>query len=288
MASYKTCLLRPLCIVSVLLVSVAQSAPFYFKPIYHEPANEGPTPGSIGITAKVSSVNNIFNLAFPLAANEIFYDKDFAVNYHSKGWWGIYDLDLSSIHTNDVVIGSTSLSFVEGTDTLKLRLSGIDIDTNLTGHVHCLGLIRGDIERLVMKNVTFEALVSTEIFEDKVHWQLISPISFSLGDLDITIKQKLWQKIINMAHSTISKAANKFLATFIPTFLQVTIDEFNTMLLSDDPMTFETPIGSLPMNFTMTKAMEFRESDDMIEIHFDGRFLYNEDGFNPVMPNTMW
>jgi len=60
------------------------------------------------------------------------------------------------------------------------------------------------------------------------------------------------------------------------------------MLLSDDPMTFETPVGSLPLNFTMTKAMEFRESDDMIEIHFDGRFLYNEDGFNPVTPNTVW
>ena len=40
-------------------------------------------------------------------------------------------------------------------------------------------------------------------------------------------------------------------------------------------MTFVSPIfgENLPFNMTMTKYPEFRSSDQMIELHMDGRFV---------------
>lgn len=45
---------------------------------------------------------------------------------------------------------------------------------------------------------------------------------------------------------------------------------------------------NLPFNYTMVKAPDFRASDQMIELHMDGRFL-NPSTLHPDVPaNTVW
>ena len=50
---------------------------------------------------------------------------------------------------------------------------------------------------------------------------------------------------------------------------------YNEKIATEGPMTFVSPIfgENLPFNMTMTKYPEFRSSDQMIELHMDGRFV---------------
>jgi len=64
---------------------------FYFTP-KPESNDVTPAPGSVSATLSVQSLNNILQLAAPLAANEIFQNKTFNINYKKKGFLKIYNI----------------------------------------------------------------------------------------------------------------------------------------------------------------------------------------------------
>ena len=115
-----------------------------------------PTPGSISSTLKVSSLNNILQLAAPLTANEMFKDKTYDINYVNDGFLGIYKIQLDSIHSNDVDgFTSLGLEFIEDTNDLMLTIGGVNIDVSMTGFVQAAGFIKGNIEGIKVTNATF-------------------------------------------------------------------------------------------------------------------------------------
>ena len=96
-------------------------------------------------------------LAAPLAANEIFQNKTFEINYKKKGFLHVYNVEIDSIHTNSVD-GFTikDFSFKNGTNTLVLTVGGVDIDVETKGKASCLWLISGSIQAIKIKNLTMQ------------------------------------------------------------------------------------------------------------------------------------
>ena len=54
------------------------------------------------------------------------------------------------------------LSFKEGTDTLVLKIGGIDINANIKGSASCLWLFSGHFEAVTIKNLTTVIEISTK------------------------------------------------------------------------------------------------------------------------------
>ena len=95
---------------------------------------------------KVTSLNNILKLGAPLSANKLFKNQTYDLNVHKRGFLGIYDVNLSQIHSNDVAgFSNVNLGFIEGTDDLILTIGGVNIDLNLTADIKALGFIKGTI-----------------------------------------------------------------------------------------------------------------------------------------------
>lgn len=86
-------------------------------------------------------------LAAPLAANELFQNKTYEINYKKKGFLHVYNIEIDSIHTNSVD-GFTikDFSFKPGTNTLVLTVGGVNADVEMKGKASCLWLIKGSIE----------------------------------------------------------------------------------------------------------------------------------------------
>ena len=75
--------------------------------------------------------------------------------------------------------------------------------------------------------------------------------------------------------------ANSFLGVGAPVIVGKQIQKFNKLVANETPMTFMTEIlgQKIPLNVS---------SDNMIELHLDGRFLDVSEQAIPVEQNTVW
>ena len=80
------------------------------------------------------------------------------------------------------------------------------------------------------------------------------------------------------------------LASKVPYFLDRKLDTLNAAIDSEGPNTFVSTIfnENFPVNFTMTKAPEFRPADDLIEIHMDGRVVSSNPKSAWAGENSEW
>ena len=67
---------------------------------------------------------------------------------------------------------------------------------------------------------------------------------------------------------------NYFISYWVPRWINTKMEHFNVKLGNEGPMTFMSKIlgKNKPINMTMTKYPQFRSSDQMIELHLDGRY----------------
>jgi len=81
--------------------------------------------------------------------------------------------------------------------------------------------------------------------------------------------------LIDQGHDLLLVTFNTLVDRFLPNKIQRALVKYNKKIAAEDSMTFvSTVLGrKLPLNMTMTKYPEFRPSDQMIEIHMDGRFV---------------
>ncbi len=83
------------------------------------------------------------------------------------------------------------------------------------------------------------------------------------------------------SHDYLLSTINLVLNRFVPNRIQRKVVAYNNKIAHAGPMTFVNykisqmakMDNNLPLNLTMTKAPEFRSSDQMIELHMDGRFI---------------
>ena len=129
-----------------------------------------PNPGSLSSTLYVPSLNNILQLAAPLAANELFQKKTYNPNINEQSF--AYSVEIDTVHFNSVDgFDLKDLSFVNGTDTLQLSLGGINIDAEVVGTAKAIDLIPCSIDAIKITNFTMIVGASTTS-DDDVHYTL--------------------------------------------------------------------------------------------------------------------
>ena len=150
-----------------------------------------PNPGSLSSTIYVPSLNNILDLAIPLTANEFLQNKTYPLNYTANGLFGIYNIHIDSITFNNINIDKRHLEFVNGTDTLQLRISGIDLDASLIGKATALKLIPASIDAFSITNLTIVLQFNTTS-NDGVHFNVGGMSYFHVDNFSLTMGQRIW------------------------------------------------------------------------------------------------
>ena len=249
-----------------------------------------PLPGSISASLNVTSLNNILQLAAPLAASELLNDKTYEINYHKKGFAGLYSIDVKDIHFNKVDgFDVRDISFKEGTDTLMVTVGGVNVDATCDAKVSGLWVITAGLESFTVENITMQLEVSTSS-EDEVHWQLHEVTRLSLQDLTLTMSNDFWQTIIDKNMQLIKMGIAKGLQTLVD-MVDSKVAAFNLKLASDKPYTYmDTPfVENLLLNTTMTKYPELSREKNFINIHMDGLYVFHtEEHIDVPDPNTVW
>jgi hypothetical protein len=90
------------------------------------------------------------------------------------------------------------------------------------------------------------------------------------------MKEKVWQSLLDKSHKELLATFNTLLNRFLPNRIDRKVVAYNAKIANENSMTFvktNKMTMNFPFNMTMTKYPEFRASDQMIEIHMDGRFI---------------
>jgi predicted 3-demethylubiquinone-9 3-methyltransferase (glyoxalase superfamily) len=108
-------------------------------------------------------MNNILQLAAPLAANEALQNHTFNINYQKKGFLKMYNFEINQIHFITVDgFDIKDFSFKNGTDTVVLTVGNVNIDATIDGMASCLWLIKGHFEAFTIKNLTIKIEISID------------------------------------------------------------------------------------------------------------------------------
>lgn len=95
--------------------------------------------GNIGLVLNTTSVQHVLTTAVPLAAYFALNNKTFPLNIVESHI--AYKLEVKSIHINTVSLGTPVFEQVNGTSKLHVRLTNVDIDTNIDGGFYVLHFI---------------------------------------------------------------------------------------------------------------------------------------------------
>ena len=253
-------------------------------------ANVEPMPGAIAASLNVTSLNNIMQLAAPLAANKALNGHTFEINYNKKGFAGIYNVDIKDI--SFITVDGFSIrdvSFKEGTDTLMVSVGGINVNATCNASVSGLWVVKAALESFTVENITMQLELSTTS-DDQVHWQLAETTRISIKDLTLKMDSKFWQTMVDKNMNLIRMGIYKGLQKLV-TILADKAKAFNAKLASDKPYTYlDTPfVQNLLLNTTMTKAPELSREKNQINIHMNGLYVFDVD--EPVEEpdaNTDW
>ena len=114
-----------------------------------------PLPGSIAASLNVTSLNNIIQLAAPLAANKALNGHTFPINYKKKGFAGIYNIDIKDISFITVDgFDVRDISFKDDSDTLMVTVGGINVNATCNAKVSGLWVVSAALDAFTIKNIT--------------------------------------------------------------------------------------------------------------------------------------
>ena len=229
---------------------------------HHDKAE--PMPGSIMASLNVTSLNNIVQLAAPLAANEALNGKTFEIDYKKKGIAGLYSVDIKDISLITVDgFSIKDVSFKEGTDTLVATIGGINVNATCNAKASGLWIISGALEAFTIKNITLQVELATTS-EDEVHWQLSQVTRISVDDLTLTMNNNFWQTIVDKNMVLIRIGIYTGLQKLLGKLDSMT-DALNLKLKNNEPTAFITEVKEgMPMNLTMTAAPKMTAESNLI------------------------
>lgn len=246
-----------------------------------------PEPGSLSTTLSVPSLNNILGLGIPLAINQVLNNHTFDLDYTSKGLWGLYYIHIDSITTNSVDVGERKLDFVGDSNTLELSIKGINLDATMIGKATAAKLIPASIDAFTIKNLTLNLKLNTTS-SDQVIYKLGGSSYFHIDDFTITMGQWVWQKLVDVNHGLLLSILNTGIEKILPAYIEGRVGAFNRRVSRNDNFIWKLLNGRVPLNVTATKYPEFRHSDQMIEVHLDGRVTDKANPSFSVAPNSIW
>ena len=123
---------------------------------------------------------------------------------------------------------------------------------------------------------------------DEVTYKIGGMSYFHVDDFSLTMGQWVWQKLINLNHGLLLSLFNQGLSKLVPHFLHGKVDAFNYKVANNDNFMLGLLGEKFPLNITATKYPQFRNSDQMIELHLDGLFTDVANPGSSVSQNTEW
>lgn len=206
---------------------------FYFSPAnkHHSQEPAVPTPGSVEISLSTISLNNILQLAAPLAANEIFHNATFDLDYQKKGFLGLYNFRVDRIHTNEVDgFDIKDFSFKEGTNTVVLTVGGVNIDAEMEGVASCMWLIKGHFQSFTIKNLTMRVEIAIDTMPDGVHYKVLQTTDVHIEDFTLTMRERVWNNLVRDTYDVLLVSVNTLMNRFIPHKIDKKVNEYNKKL----------------------------------------------------------
>ena len=195
------------------------------------------------------------------------------------------DLTVHQVNITNFQIPESSLAFVDDTDTLRLTLGGIKIDTVLDVSATSLFPVPLEIESASITDISIQVDLATSADSDQVIWQLTESSEITIGDIDIKATKKFWQNIIDGAKGEILTALN-YGIDVIEGVITGAVDALNTELAAETANTFVFPLKGMPFNATMARYPEFNQADNRVQLNIDGEFT--GDGLEQVHPSATW
>lgn len=211
----------------------------------HQPSQFEAAPGAIATSLKVSSIQNIMRLAFPLVSNEMFQNTTYPtdVDFNLLG----SHLNISEVHVNDVTgFSLISFGFVEDTDMLNLIVNDINIDMDLESYIKTLKLPKAHLKNIKISGLDVNMNITSEALADNVRYELGLQSHFSVKDIDMTFKPFYMQKLYNANKWWIMKSVNWLLGDFFPKFINAAVDDLNWKIYNEvNGETFMVNVGPI-------------------------------------------
>jgi len=230
-----------------------------------------PEPGSLKMSVSVPSMNNIMNLMAAMLPRYMVDNKTINIDYKDRG--SFYGFKLDYIHIDDFVLGENSLQFIDGTDTVRVNIKGIEGNCTVQGALYTLYYIPlTHAFVLNFTDLTVQADFAAVAKEDGVYWQLQSAVILSIGDVKIKTTSSFFNSLIKLAHSYIMKSIREGLPK-IEAMYASKIATFNQELLNGTQFMVNIIGNSYPLNLTTTKAPVFDGTTGLITANFDGTFF---------------
>lgn len=102
--------------------------------------------------------------------------------------------------------------------------------------------------------------------------------------------QWYWQHLVDSNHDMLLSTINAIIGVHVPKAINFYVKRFNKFMANETEMSFiSTVLGEkFPLSLFQTKYPQLRSSDQIIELHIDGRFLDVSTGDFGVIQNTIW
>jgi len=164
------------------------------------------------------------------------------------------------------------MQYIPGTDKVHLRISEIDLITDINAELYGLHFIPFKASHVNVTNMTIDFIFQSTS-NDSVHWELVETANVTIGKVDIEMSNSFLNWCVRMMSGTI----NKVIQDFLPKVGDVVYEEvqkLNKMVAGEGPYTFDvnTMGKDFPLNLTMTTAPEMKEGSYLIKMFFDGLF----------------
>jgi hypothetical protein len=212
----------------------------------------------------------------PILSYYTFNNKTVEINYEKEGL--IYTINIEDIHIDDVTGWTVKeAEFIDGTDSVRFRFSGININAQINGTIQAVYFIELKGSTLNITNLTFELDVGVSS-SDQIHWKLLENSSISVGDVEITTTSKFYNKILKMMHKEIMKIINNFLPQ-VEQLIAQEVQKFDDLLKNENSTTFLVDMFESPnllFNLTCPAAPTLTSESGLFEFFIDG-LIYDVD-----------
>ena len=245
-----------------------------------------PTPGGAQILLDVTSFGALFQYAGALSPMYALVGKhiDIGLNLEQDH----FQFQLNNATITSVNMLTNNISFVNGTDNIKITLPNCEIGLDLDGHVQASESIlklEADFQNVTLKNVTINVELGINAADNGVNWQLSIDPYLNIADVDLQMKQKLMTKELEKLKGPFMKVL-RYGESFIQGAAKGAVDYLNLALANQNDDTFVVDLSGLigmpvSLNLTMTRAPIFSAKDNTINIQFDA--LFPKDGMREAI-----
>ena len=245
-----------------------------------------PTPGGAQILLDVTSFGALFQYAGALSPMYALVGKhiDIGLNLEQDH----FQFQLNNATITSVNMLTNNISFVNGTDNIKITLPNCEIGLDLDGHVQASESIlklEADFQNVTLKNVTINVELGINAADNGVNWQLTIDPYLNIADVDLQMKQKLMTKELEKLKGPFMKVL-RYGESFIQGAAKGAVDYLNLALANQNDDTFVVDLSGLigmpvSLNLTMTRAPIFSAKDNTINVQFDA--LFPKDGMREAI-----